>query len=117
MVEWEPTKEYNVRILNDTIDLYRYYDLTVHAEFLYECIAETIETIIPAELDYLGKYDRMTHYINSYFSLPDTTVDLLNKLLDQNRGKLSKNKREMEFDCFTDEEVLAIEENFRDIFG
>jgi len=117
IVEWEPTQEHNVRILNDTIDLYRYYDLTVQAEFLYGCVAETIEKIIPAELDFLVKYDRMAHYINSYYSLPDTKVDLLIKLLDQNKGKLSKNKRDKEFDDFTEEEVLAIEENFRAIFG
>lgn len=116
-MEWEPTKDHNVRILNDTIDLYRYYDLTVQAEFLYDCVAETIEKIIPAELDYLGKYDQMAHYINSNFSLPDTKVDLLIKFLDQNKGKLTKNKREKEFDDFTEEEVLGIEERFRAIFG
>lgn len=117
IVEWEPTKDHNIRILNDTIDLYRYYDLTAQAEFLYDCVAETIEKIIPAELDYLGKYDRMTDYINSYFSLPDTKVDLLIKFLDQNNGKLSKNKREREFEGFSDEEVLGIEEEFRAVYG
>ena len=117
IVEWEPTKDHNIRILNDTIDLYRYYDLTAQAEFLYDCVAETIEKIIPAELDYLGKYDRMTDYINSYFSLPDTKVDLLIKFLDQNNGKLSKNKREREFEGFSDEEVSGIEEEFRAVYG
>lgn len=117
LVAWEPTTDHNVKILNDTIDLYRYYDLTAQAEFLYRCVAETIEKIIPAELDYLEKYDRMANYINSYFSLPNTKVDLLIKFLNQNKGKLSRNKREKEFDDFTDEEVLAIEESFRVIFG
>ena len=28
LIEWEPTTDHNVKILNDTIDLYRYYDLT-----------------------------------------------------------------------------------------
>lgn len=116
LIKWEPTKDHNVRILNDTIDLYRYYDLTAQAEFLYECVAETIEQIIPAELDYLEKYDRMTRYINSYLSLPDTKADLLIKLLNQNKGKLSNNKREKEFGHFTEEEVSEIEENFQFIF-
>ena len=74
-----------IRILNDTIDLYRYFDLTKQVEFLYECVEETIEKIIPEELDYLEKYDRMTKYLNNYLSLPDTKVDLLIKLLNQNK--------------------------------
>ncbi len=98
LIEWEPTADHNVKILNDTIDLYRYYDLTKQVEFLYECVEDTIEQIIPEELNYLEKYDRMTKYINTYFSLPDTKVDLLIKLLNQNNGKLSKNKRQQEFD-------------------
>lgn len=116
LIEWKPTADHNVEILNDTIDLYRYYDLTKQVEFLYECIEETIEKIIPEELDYLEKHDRMTKYINNNLSLPDTKVDLLIKLLDQNRGRLSKNKRQKEFDDFTDEEISSIEENFQSIF-
>lgn len=116
LIEWKPTADHNVKILNNTIDLYRYYDLTKQVEFLYECVEETIEQIIPEELDYLEKYDRVTKYINNYLSLPDTKVDLLIKLLNQNNGRLSKNKRQMEFGDITDEEVSSIEENFQSIF-
>lgn len=116
LVEWEPTADLNVKILNNTIDLYRYYDLTKQVEFLYECVEETIEQIIPEELDYLEKYDRVTKYINNYLSLPDTKVDLLIKLLNKNNGRLSKNKRQKEFDDITDEEISSIEENFQSIF-
>ena len=116
LIEWEPTADHNVKIISDTIDLYRYYDLTEQVEFLYECVEETIEKIIPDELNYLEKYDRMTQYINTYLSLPDTNVDLLIKFLDQNNGKLSKNKRQKEFDDFSDEEISSIEENFQSIF-
>jgi Fic family protein len=116
LIEWKPTADHNVNILNDTIDLYRYYDLTKQVEFLYECVEETIEQIIPEELGYLEKYDRITNYINNYLSLPNTRVDLLIKLLDQNNGKLSKNKRHKEFDDITDEEMSSIEETFQSIF-
>ena len=116
LIEWEPTADHNVNILSDTIDLYRYYDLTAQVEFLYECVEETIEQIIPDELGYLEKYDRMTQFINSYLSLPDTKVDLLIKFLDQNNGQLSKNKGHKDFYEFTDEEVSSIEENFQSIF-
>ena len=116
LVEWEPTTDHNVNILNNTIDLYRYYDLTKQVEFLYECVEETIEKIIPEELDYLEKYDRLTKFINNFLSLPDTKVDLLIKFLNQNNGKLSKNKRQKVFADITDEEVSSIEEKFQTIF-
>jgi Fic family protein len=116
LIEWEPTPEHNVKILNDTIDLYRYFDLTAQSEFLYECVEETIENIIPEELDYLEKYDRMSQQINTFLSLQDTKVDLLIKFLNQNKGKLSKNKREKEFDELSNEEILAIEEHYKNIF-
>ena len=117
LIEWKPTSGHNIEILNETIDLYRYFDLTRQAEFLYECVEDTIERIIPEELDYLEKYDRMTQLINSYVTLPDTTVDLLIKFLNQNNGKLSKKKRQKEFVELTDEEIARIEEGFLEIFS
>lgn len=117
LIKWESTTDHNVKIINDTIDLYRYYDLTNQAAFLFDCVEETITRIIPEELDYLEKYHRMTNYLNEKFSLPNTKVDLLIKLLNQNSGQLSRNKKQKEFDDFTDEEVLSIEENFQTIFG
>lgn len=116
LIEWEPTPKHNIRILNETIDLYRYYDLTTQSEFLYECVKETIEVIIPEELDYLEKYDQFTNVINSLVTLPDTKVDLLIKLLNQKKGKLSKKKWQKEFDELTEEDVAQIEENYADIF-
>jgi hypothetical protein len=117
LIEWEPTLDHNIKILNDTIDLYRYYDLTTQVEFLYECVEETIEQIIPDELDYMEKYDQMTKYINTFVTLPDTKVDLLIKFLNQNNGKLSKKKWQKEFDELTDIEISSIEENFQIIFS
>lgn len=93
-----------------------YFDLTRQAEFLYTCAEETIERIIPEELDYLEKYDRMTNLINARVTLPDTKVDLLIKLLNQNEGKLSKKRREKEFAELTDVEILEIEDSFQIIF-
>lgn len=116
LIDWKATPDHNVEIMNDTIDLYRYFDLTKQAEFLYECVEDTIEKIIPAELDYLEKYDRMTQFINEYTSLPDTKVDLLIKFLDQNAGKLSKKKKERHFEELGDQEINILEEGFEEIF-
>jgi len=116
LIEWESTPSHNIRILNETIDLYRYYDLTTQAEFLYECVEDTIERIIPKEIDYLEKYDRLTNAINSFLNLQDTRVDLLIKYLNQNNGKLSKRKRQKDFDELTEAEISVIEEHYVEIF-
>jgi len=42
-VQWEATPRGNVKVLNDTADFYRFFDATPHAEFLYECVRQTIE--------------------------------------------------------------------------
>ncbi len=116
LIEWKETPDHNVEILNDTKDIYRYFDLTRQAEFLYECVEDTIEKIIPAELDYLEKYDRITRFINDHTSLPDTKVDLLIKFLNQNDGKLSKRKREKHFGELADQEINILEKSFEEIF-
>ncbi|SHJ83640.1 Fic/DOC family protein [Arenibacter nanhaiticus] len=116
LIQWKETPDHNVEILNETGDLYRYFDLTKQAEFIYSCVADTIEKIIPEELDYLEKYDHLTKFINDHITLPDNEVDLLIKFLNQNQGKLSKNKREKHFEELKDEEVKIIEGAFQDIF-
>ena len=116
LIEWKPTSDHNVEITNETIDLYRYFDATSQAEFLFECVEETIEKIIPEELDFLEKYDKMTNYVNSVVTLPDTKVDLLIKFLNQNEGKFSKNKRDKEFDELSEHEIKSIEEFYGSIF-
>jgi len=116
LIEWEPTPDHNIRILNNTIDLYRYFDLTLQAEFLYECIEDTINRIIPEEIDYLEKYDRLSNAINSFINLPDTRVDLLIKYLNQNKGKLSKRKRQNDFNELSEEEISQVEEYYAEIF-
>lgn len=116
LIEWEPTPDHNIIIHNETIDLYRYFDATQQAEFLYDCVQETIETIIPKELDFLENYDRLARFINSTVTLPNTRVDLLIKLLHQNGGKLSKNKRLKEFEELDDKEIDSIQNTYQSIF-
>jgi Fic family protein len=117
LIEWKETSDHNIDVLNETIDLYRYFDLTLQSEFLYECVEETIEQIIPEELDYLEKYDRMMDFINSHVTLPDTKVDLLIKFLNQNAGKLSKRAREKEFSELNGDDINDIEAQYNHIFG
>jgi Fic family protein len=116
-IEWRPTQKNNVEVTNETADLYRYFDATPHAEFLYECVAQTIETDLPKEARFLENYDRFDTAVQSIVDMPDRTVNLLFKFLEQNGGVLSARARSKEFAALSDEESKAFEELYSDIFG
>ena len=111
-IEWEKTKDNIVNVLNETIDFYRYFDATLQAEFLSECVDYTIHKIIPEEVAYLQKYDAMKLWLDNNYQMPDKMVALLIRFLEQNNGSLSKRAKEKEFDTLTDEEVKEIEDNY-----
>lgn len=115
-VQWEPTESYNVRVLNDTADFYRYFDATPHAEFLYACVQQTIEHDIPQETDFLRRYDEFRLRIEGMIEMPASKIDLLFRYLKQNEGVLSKRAREQEFAALTGTEAARIEAIYRDAF-
>lgn len=115
-IEWEETKNHNVNVLNDTIDYYKYFDATKQAEFLYDCVSDTINNIIPSEVSYLIKYAEFKKYLDDEFEMPDNMVALLTRLLEQNNGLISKRAREQEFSILSTEDILKIEKEFREIF-
>lgn len=116
-IKWRPTESGNVEVLNETIDLYRYFDATKQAEFLFSCIQETIEKILPNEIDYLQKYDEMKNFISNYIEMPDRLASLLIKFLQQENGRLSKRAKEKEFKELSDEEIITIESKYQSIFN
>lgn len=115
-IKWKETPDHNVEVLNETIDLYRYYDATKQAEFLYDCAADTINRIIPEEVNYLIQYDEFKKYINNNFEMPDKLVATLVRFLQQNNGVLSKRAKEKEFNGLTEKEADNIEKTFNEIF-
>jgi Fic family protein len=112
LIEWRSAEKNNVEVLNETIDLYRYFDATKQAEFFFECVEETVNKTLPEEVDYLKKYDTLNNFIKNYIDMPDKLVDLLIRFLDQNSGKLSKRAREKEFSQLTESEIDAIEHKY-----
>ena len=117
LIHWRPTEKNNVEVLNETIDLYRYFDATKQAEFFFECVEETVNKTLPEEVAYLKKYDILNEFIKNYIDMPDKLVDLLIRFLAQNNGKLSKRAREREFEKLTDIEIQTIEQKYEEIFG
>ncbi|MEH0152856.1 Fic family protein [Limibacter armeniacum] len=115
-IDWKETPDHNVEVLNDTVDYYRYFDATRQAEFLYDCVYDTIHHIIPEEVTYLRQYDEFKRYLDNEYEMPDTMVALLVRFLEQYSGKLSKRAKEKEFSALTASEVLDIEAKFEEIF-
>ncbi len=115
-IEWEQTEKNNVKVLNETADYYRYFDATKQAEFLYDCVQETIKIIIPNEVSYLLKYDEMKRFLDDKFEMPDKMVATLVRFLEQNDGKFSTRAKKKEFKQLNEKEQAAIENKFKEIF-
>ncbi len=115
LTQWETTPELNVRVLNDTSDLFRFFDGTAQSEFLAASVLETVRNILPREIDYLGRYDLAKRRAQSVLEMPDHKFDLMLGFLRQNGGRFSKRAREREFEALTDEEVSAIEGIYADL--
>src|SRR5204863_7423734 len=94
LIEWRPTPERNVEVLNDTADLYRYFDCTDNAEFLYGCVRRTVEEDLPREIEYLRRHDQAIQRIMEAVEMPDRLVANLVMFIRQNNGERSKKRRE-----------------------
>jgi hypothetical protein len=115
-IEWRPTPERNVEVLNDTADLYRYFDCTEAAEFLYGCVAHAIDEDLPHEIDFLRRNDEAKRRIMNLVEMPDRMTENLVRLIRVNDGKLGRKRREGEFEKLTDGEVVSIEAIVREAF-
>lgn len=108
-IDWRPTAARNVEVLNDTADLYRYFDCTAEAEFLYSCVQRTVEQDLPREIEYLERHDEAVRRVMDTVEMPDRLAQNVIMFIRQNGGTLSKRRREKEFLALTDEEVKALE--------
>lgn len=117
LIDWKPTESGNVEVQNDTADFYRYFDATPHAEFLYACIDKTIAEDLPAEAEFLRRFDQFKRRVELLVDMPNQTLDLLFRFLQQNEGRLSKRARTGEFEALTADEVHQIESIYTKAFG
>ena len=115
-IEWRPTPERNVEALNDTADLYRYFDCMQAAEFLFACVQRTVDEDLPREIDYLCRHDLALQRIMEAVEMPDRIAENLVMFIRQNNGALAKHRRDGEFKQLTDDEMLRIERTVADAF-
>lgn len=117
LIKWRPTLDGNVEVLNDTADYYRYFDATEQAEFLYGCILETIEKVLPEEINFLKHHDELKAFITNYIDMPDHRIELLIQFLIQNDGKFSVRAKNKEFSALTAKEISTLEQAYETIFS
>ncbi|MFZ1731407.1 MAG: Fic family protein [Bacteroidota bacterium] len=116
LIQWSPDEKYNVAIENDTGDLYRYFDATAQAEFLYDCVRETVETTLPEGIKTLRCHDEMKSWLEEHFEFSDATDTLLISFLGQGEGSFSARARSKEFSLIPAGDLDRIEETYREIF-
>ena len=97
-----------LQVSGDTAALYRYWDATLFAEYLYRCVTETLQVDLKAELDFLQLFDTALAAVREVVDMPTRRASLLVRLLLQNHGQLSKTKRN-QFPELNEEEVRAVE--------
>jgi Fic family protein len=107
-IEYRMDDAQRMTVLNETRSVYPYFDATTQAEYLYQCVAETIEKDLREEIGFVEKYDRALDGTKEIVDMPDKRASLLVRLIIQNKGKLAKNKRDL-FSEITDEELEKIE--------
>ncbi|MDE0531031.1 MAG: Fic family protein [Albidovulum sp.] len=115
-IDWRALPDGNVDVTNDTADLYRFFDCTDEAAFLFECVLRAIEDDLPREIDYLKCHDAAMTAIMNAIEMPDRMAENLIMFVRQNDGKLGKRRREKEFAELTDKEIVLVEQTINDAF-
>lgn len=103
-------------VLGDTLDYYRFIDLTFQAEALYKFIEKTIYQELIDELNYLRKYDAAKSAIQKIVDMPDKKIDLFIKFFNQGHGSISDKKADKYFSKITIDERKRMEKALSEIY-
>jgi Fic/DOC family len=113
-IKYEIDDQQRLTVLNATDKLYRYYDATPQAEYLYEAVAETIRKDLREEIEFLDVFDKAMAAAQSIVDMPNVRASLLVGYIIQNHGTLSGKKRR-QFPELRDEEIAGIENAIRTV--
>lgn len=95
-------------VRSDTDHLYRYFDATALAEYLYDQVADSVRRDLREELGFVAVFDEAVTGVRRVVDMPDRRASLLVRLCMQNSGRLAARKR-ARFAELTDDEVTAME--------
>jgi hypothetical protein len=110
LIKYEMDDQQRLTVLSSTDKLYRYYDATPQAEYLYEAVAETIRKDLREEIEFLEVFDKAMAAVKMIVDMPNARASLLARFILQNHGTLSAKKRR-QFPELRDEEIVAIEQS------
>lgn len=96
--DWEMT------VHGETARLYRAFDATAFAEFLYARVQDTVERDLKEELSWITAFDEVYAVVTGVVDLPDKLARNLTRYFVQEGGRLSRNKRQ-QFSQLTDAEL------------
>ena len=108
LIKYRMNEDFSLDVLNETADLYRYFDATRMCEYLYDCIRKTIDSELKEELETVTAFARARTALDAEFDLPEKKKNLLLKLCWQGGGTLSANKRATHFKDYSDDEISAM---------
>ncbi len=109
LIDFVTHDDASIEVRNETLNLYRYFDATRMAEYLYACIEATIDGELKAELDTVSAFARARKALDTAFDLPEKQKNLFLKLCWQGKGRISKAKRRAHFSMFSDDELDAMQ--------
>lgn len=107
-IDWHLDAEQELVVEGETADLYRYFDATVLAEYLYDRVADAVRKDLREELGFITLFDRALAGVLDVVDMPDRRASLLVRLCLQHGGHLSRRKRG-DFAELTDAEVERME--------
>ena len=117
LVETSLDEEGRMTVQNDTARLYRYVEMTSHAEALFRSIEQTIDTELVEELAFLANYDETKRAIQEIVDMPDRQIDLFIRFCLQNNGRLSARKRASHFESLSEDEIARMEQAIQSAYG
>ncbi|MGV3592975.1 MAG: Fic family protein [Gammaproteobacteria bacterium] len=108
LTEFDPNQPQVPALGNDAV-YFRYPDLTAQAEFLYKALHRTVTEDLEREINFLLGFDQARHALNALLDWPGHSLELFIRVVHDNGGKLSANKRKSHFEWMRDEEIQTAE--------
>lgn len=93
---------------NDAV-YFRYPDLTAQAEFLYKALERTVTEDLGKEIDFLLGFDQASKALNHLLDWPGHSLELFIRVVRDNGGTLSSNKRKSHFEWMREDEIKDAE--------
>jgi Fic/DOC family len=106
-IEWRWAPGRRIVVTNDTADLYRYFDATALAEYLYDRVADAVRIDLPQTLDFTVMFDRAFATMPEIVDIPERRAELFLRSCLRNGGRLAWDRSK--FPELDDGEVAALE--------